>query len=180
MCASTWSGRLHARSRILVWSNKEGGIGADIPRELTSTLPLAPLPPLPSRSSPPSLVQHGWELLSLPLSYGLLFPRSGIPPAGSVIALSTAAFFADTLLLSSGKGNGTSPFSYSRPRSRSATTRGFYRTYEFRGLFRAIYATHAPYANAGTFLEPFSRNGDAHTNNMGPDKVNIIVYIHKS
>lgn len=57
-----------------VWSKKEGGIGADIPRELTSTLPLAPFPsPPPSHSSPSSLVQHGWELLSLPLSYDCSF-----------------------------------------------------------------------------------------------------------
>lgn len=71
LCASSWSGRLHTLALGSVWSKKEGGIGADIPRELTSILPFLPLPP--SHSSPSSLVQHGWELLSLPLSYDCSF-----------------------------------------------------------------------------------------------------------
>lgn len=90
-----------------VWSKKEGRIGADIPRELTSTLPLAPFPS-------PSLSFLSFQLgparlgIAFPsIVLRLLFPRSGISPAGSVIALSTAAFFScryTLLLLSSVKG----------------------------------------------------------------------------
>lgn len=141
-----------------VWSKKEGGIGADIPRELTSTLPLAPFPsPLPLIPLLPV-----WSS-----TVGNCFPFHCPTTALSSFwnfarRFRNRAFHRRLLLLpihaSSlvfGKGNGTSPFSYSRPRSRSATTRGFHRTYEFRGLFRAIYATHASYVNPGHFSNHF-------------------------
>lgn len=97
---------------------------ADIPRELTSTLPLALPPPAPP-SSPSSLVQHGWELLSLPLSYDCSFLVLEFrPPVPPVIALSTAPSLPiPFFLLQARRREWNRPvlvfsatFSYSRPR----------------------------------------------------------------